>query len=143
MDLFSRFEEFIELWNTCTHEERDRIRTFVLNGEMPAAATDDVRGQAREILRFLNERTGQRFRDTDVNLKFITARLREGYTVTQCRQVIVRKCRDWLDTDRAEYLRPATLFNASKFNQYVGQLVAAPAAESVKHADRSFLHAVP
>ena len=37
--------------------------------------------------------------------------------------VIDRKCLEWLDDPKfSQYLRPSTLFNAEKFNAYVGQL---------------------
>ena len=39
------------------------------------------------------------------------------------RAVVVRKCRDWAADEKMEpYLRPATLFNATKFAQYVGEV---------------------
>lgn len=79
---------------------------------------------ARRVLDFLNEKTGREYRPTDVNLNFILARLKEGYDETACRQVIVRKCRQWKADDKmAEYLRPSTLFNREKFSQYAGELV--------------------
>ena len=123
MDMFSRFDEFLGIWDTCTESERERIRTYVVSGEMPAE-TNDIRAQAAAVLQFLNQKTGRAYRPTDINLQFIVGRLKEGYTVTQCRQVVARKCRDWmLNATMAEYLRPATLFNRTKFNQYVGELV--------------------
>lgn len=125
MDMFSRFEEFMSVWNTCTVEERDRIRTFVLNGEMPETSPDRIQDHACRVLEFLNEKTGRAYRPTPVNLEFIMGRMKEGYTAGQCRQVIARKFRDWNEDPRmAPYLRPATLFNRQKFAQYVGELVA-------------------
>lgn len=79
---------------------------------------------ALEILDFLNEKCERKYKPTDTNLKFIIGRLKEGYTEQECRQVIAKKRREWIDNDKMrEYLRPATLFNAEKFNQYVGELV--------------------
>lgn len=80
--------------------------------------------QAREVLKFLNEKTGRAYKPVKANLGLIAARLKEGATVTECRQVIAKKSREWASDERmAEYLRPATLFNATKFAQYVGELV--------------------
>jgi uncharacterized phage protein (TIGR02220 family) len=57
-------------------------------------------------------------------LKLITARLKTGASVADCRQVIAKKTREWQGNPKMdEYLRPATLFNATKFEQYVGELV--------------------
>lgn len=80
-----------------------------------------------EVLDFLNEKVGRRYRPVPANASLISARLREGATVAECRQVIARKAREWKGTDQDKYLRPATLFNATKFAQYVGELVPAPA----------------
>ncbi len=80
--------------------------------------------QAKSILDFLNEKTGRVYRQIGTNLKFIVARLKSGATVMDCRQVIAKKTREWKDNPvMAEYLRPATLFNPVKFEQYLGELV--------------------
>lgn len=80
--------------------------------------------EAIEVLTFLNEKTGRHYRPTDSNLKMIQARLREGATVADCRQVIAKKVREWATNEKMrDYLRPATLFNAMKFSQYSGELV--------------------
>jgi uncharacterized phage protein (TIGR02220 family) len=78
--------------------------------------------QASDVLNFLNEKTKSRFRD-EVNLKLIIARLKSGASVDDCRAIIARKFRDWNNTDMKKYLRPATLFNATKFEQYLGECV--------------------
>ena len=88
---------------------------------------NNVGQDARRVLAFLNEKAGRRYRENRVNLDFIKARLKDGATVTECRQVIVKKCREWKGDAKMElYLRPATLFNRTKFAQYQGELVAAP-----------------
>ena len=79
--------------------------------------------QASDILNFLNEKTKCRFRHEDTNLKLITARLKSGASADECRAVIARKFRDWHGTEMQKYLRPATLFNATKFEQYLGECV--------------------
>lgn len=78
---------------------------------------------AKRILTFLNERTGRNYRPVPSNLKPITARIKEGYTEDECRMVVAQRCRKWAtDEKMAEYLRPKTLFNATNFNQYAGEL---------------------
>lgn len=82
--------------------------------------------EARLLLAFLNEKAGRNFRPTGANLKPIQARLREGYSVDDCRMVIAQRVRKWSADDKMrEFLRPATLFNATKFNQYAGELTHA------------------
>lgn len=83
-----------------------------------------LKPDAVAILEFLNEKAGRAYQPTDANLGLIKARLKEGYTVAQCKQVIAKKCREWGGDDKmAPYLRPATLFNCTKFNNYAGELV--------------------
>ena len=78
---------------------------------------------SRSILEFLNEKTGKHYQPVDANLRLIAARLKEGATETQLRQVIAKKCREWgPDEKMADYLRPKTLFNATNFANYVGEL---------------------
>jgi len=99
--------------------------------EEPETPKETPREQARRVLAFLNEKTGRNYQDTDTNLDFIVCRLREGYTESMCRMVIARKFREWAKDDKmASYLRPATLFNREKFNQYAGECV--PPQEAVR-----------
>jgi len=84
----------------------------------------EIKNQAIEVLNFLNEKTGRIFRPVDTNLKLIIARLRSGATPQDCKSVIAKKRRDWIgDEKMISYLRPATLFNATKFEQYLGELI--------------------
>lgn len=89
----------------------------------PPRAPNPYRVQAIEVLEFLNRKTGRRYEPVPANLSLIAARLREGATVGQCRGVIVQRWRLWRDDPKmAEYIRPATLFNAAKFSQYKAHL---------------------
>lgn len=82
------------------------------------------KAQAIEILQFLNERAGKAFRPVDTNLDFIAGRLKDGMTPLQARQIILRKQSEWAGTEMEQYLRPATLFNKTNCEQYLGELVA-------------------
>ena len=78
-----------------------------------------------EVLTFLNEKTGRNYRPVKANIEMIAARLKEGATVDECRQVIAKKCREWRADEKMEsYLRPKTLFNRTNFAQYQGELTA-------------------
>jgi len=81
--------------------------------------------EAIEILTWLNKKVNRNYRPVDANLAFIEARLKSGVTPDECRMVIARKAREWLaDEKMTIYLRPATLFNKTKFEQYLGECVA-------------------
>lgn len=101
-----------------TRQEEDKTGSGTegsVEGNQPLPALSPE----QEIIRFLNTQTGRDFRDTDKNLGFIRSRLSEsGVTVDGIKAMIVRQCNRWLRTDQAEFLRPETLFNATKFDGY-------------------------
>ena len=99
-------------------EGEDEITT--LSGKPDASP----RMKARQVLDFLNAKAGKAYQPVPANLELILARMKDGATDAQLRQVVAKKCREWGgDEKMAEYLRPATLFNRTKFAQYVGELV--------------------
>lgn len=78
---------------------------------------------AEAILGFLNEKTGRHYKPCDSNIKLIAARLRDGETADDMRAVVAMRCRKWRgDPKMDEYLRPKTLFNATNYAQYRGEL---------------------
>jgi uncharacterized phage protein (TIGR02220 family) len=78
---------------------------------------------AQDILTYLNEKTESAYRPVESNLKLIRDRLKSGATVEQVRGVIDAKVAQWgADPKMQEFLRPTTLFRASNFEQYLGQL---------------------
>lgn len=86
---------------------------------------------ALEILDFLNEKSGREYLPGDTNLNFIMMRLKESLkfkpleeAITDCRMIIVKKCREWGGDEKMYlYLRPKTLFGKTNFSQYQGELV--------------------
>ncbi len=85
-------------------------------------AQNPFREQAIEILTFLNSKAARSYRSCDANLGLIVARLKSGASIEDCRGVIARKVREWgRDPKMAKYLRPATLFGVTKFEQYLGE----------------------
>jgi len=108
--------------NPITKEPNKLIKT-PLSGKPDAS--DELKSQAIEILEYLNANTQRNYRFVESNLKFIAARLKSGVTDLQCREVIFNKCQQWgKDPKMSEYLRPATLFNSTKFEQYLGEINA-------------------
>ena len=98
-----------------------------MSGSSPDGVVDKSRNfkiEAVAVLEFLNEKTGRRFEPVSANLNFIIARFKEGATRKACFQVIAKKFRDWSEKDgMLQYMRPATLFNKTKFWQYEGELL--------------------
>lgn len=80
---------------------------------------------AAELLDYLNHQAGRNFRAVKATLKPIQDRLATA-SPEQIRAVIDDRVKAWKDDPKmAEYLRPATLFSASKFESYLGNLGAA------------------
>lgn len=72
-----------------------------------------------EVVQELNEKTGSHYRPTSkATMRHVLARLREGFTVDDCKEVIRKKSEEWGGTDMAKYLRPETLFGP-KFEGYL------------------------
>lgn len=75
-----------------------------------------------EIIAYLNEKTGKNYKASGEQVKkLIRARFADGYTLEDFKTVIDIKCADWLGGEYEKYLRPSTLFQASKFDGYLNQ----------------------
>ena len=82
-----------------------------------------MRDQALEVLNFLNLKAGKRFRDVKVNTDFIKARLESGMDVSDLKAIIAMKVRESKSGEfNRKFLRPSTLFNNEKCEQYYGEL---------------------
>lgn len=93
------------------------------------ARMQKLRADAVEVLQFLNKKTGRAYRPAPANLGLIVQRMRDGASTDDLRAVIAMKVREWKGNEKmAQYLRPATLFDRTKFEQYVGELVQTAAA---------------
>lgn len=89
--------------------------------------------KAIEVLDHLNTLAGKRYTPTKTNLNFITARLGEGNTVEDLKCVIELKVHEWINDPKMNtYLRPETLFNATKFQTYIQKV------ESIKKNPEQF-----
>jgi len=86
----------------------------------------------KKLLDILVSKSGKKFKPVESNLKFLRGRLKEGHTEEDIIAVIERKIMEWKDDpSMKQYIRPATLFNAEKFNQYIGE-VGAPLPDNNK-----------
>lgn len=77
---------------------------------------------AKNIIIYLNSKTGKNFRITKSNMKFINARLKEGVSYDDMIKIVDLKVEQWLGTNWEDYLRPETLFNSTKFETYYQQI---------------------
>lgn len=75
-----------------------------------------------EIITYLNNAAGTSFRPSSKETAtLINSRISDGFTKEDFFTVIDKKVKEWKDTERAVYLRPITLFKASKFESYLNQ----------------------
>jgi len=117
----------LEHWLICddivTISERYR-------GDAPETETETeteayICSPSAEVLDYLNQKALSKFRPVPANIKLIESRLKEGATVEEMKRVIDTMVAKWMDDEKMrEYLRPSTLFNATKYSQYSG--LAAP-----------------
>ena len=71
------------------------------------------------IVDFLNSKADTNYKHTTGKTQsLIRARMKEGFTLEDFKQVISNKCNEWKGTDFEKYLRPETLFG-TKFESYL------------------------
>lgn len=89
-------------------------------------AQPSIAAQRREVIQYLNQKTGKHFKpDADGNKRIIEPRLKEGYTVDEMKKVIDNMYSLWhgITFRNGElgdnYLKPETLFRSSKIDGYL------------------------
>jgi predicted phage replisome organizer/uncharacterized phage protein (TIGR02220 family) len=120
------------------YKEKERPPIPPLRGESFLSYPQEL-----EVLNYLNQKTNKNFSSKNKNnLKNITARLKEGFTVEQMKSVVDKKTAEWLnDKKMNEFLNPETLFRPSKFEKYLNQKILTPPVNSIndvfyENADR-------
>jgi phage replication O-like protein O len=82
---------------------------------------DNTKDICIELLNHLNSKAKKHFKPVKANLDLIKARLKE-YSADDLKAVIDSRVTKWLnDPKMNEYLRPGTLFNATKCAQYISE----------------------
>jgi phage replication O-like protein O len=82
---------------------------------------DNTKEICIELLEYFNEKANKRFEPVKANLDFIKGRLKE-FKREDVIRVIDVKVAEWInDPFMKKYLRPATIFNATKFAQYAAE----------------------
>jgi len=79
----------------------------------------------KTIIEYLNEKAKTAYKSkTKATQQHINARLAEGFTVDDFKNVIDKKCAEWIGTEWEKFLRPSTLFG-TKFEQYLNAPITA------------------
>lgn len=75
-----------------------------------------------QVIEYLNQMSGGTYsHKSKKNKELIRLRQKEGYGLEDFKTVIRKKCEEWKGTEQEKYLRPITLFNAGKFENYLNQ----------------------
>jgi len=92
------------------------------NKDLTTNNNEIMKEDINTVLSYLNQKAQTKYKPTTKNtVRLINARFAEGYSVEDLNRVTDTKCQEWLGTDNEKYLRPETLFNASKFESYFNQ----------------------
>jgi len=121
--------------NEATNETTEKQQT-VQEQECKNEKNNLYRQNALQILSYLNEKTGKRYRDTS----FIEARLKDGGTVDDCKRIIDTKLKDPYFRENPRFLNPQTLFRPSHWDQYLNEalpLAAGSGKPWFKEADHA------
>jgi uncharacterized phage protein (TIGR02220 family) len=114
----------------------DKIREEE-NRVLPPTPQGDPVGN---IIEYLNQKAGRQFnKATKAHRKFVEARLKEGISEDMLKRVVDYKTWDWQDKyknkdkypdgippgekDMSEFIRPETIFNATKCASYIEQVI--------------------
>ena len=131
IDKYPEFKDKIQpLANGCPTVDQPFLNYTKINETKDIAADTDSNGVnnassrariALMVLDCLNTRARHQYGHFEANLAYIKARLKEGASYEDCTLVIEDKVREWVDDSKMSmYLRPSTLFDRTKFNEYLG-----------------------
>lgn len=85
--------------------------------------TTSLRNSINEIINHLNQTAKTNYRSSSKKTQdLIKARLNEGFSVDDFKQVHIIKYAEWAGTDFEKFLRPQTLYS-NKFESYLNQKV--------------------
>lgn len=85
------------------------------------AKAEKYKAQIDEVFDYLNLATSKNFRKAKADVSLVISLLDDKRTVDEIKYVIDIKTAQWLNTEHDKYLRPSTLFRASKFDSYVNE----------------------
>lgn len=109
--------------------DTDMTCSYHLTEELNNSKNDS---EVTEVVEYMNQVLGTKYKPkTKATAEHIRARLREGFTVEDCKRVIDVKFRQWgRDPKMSEYLRPQTLFSG-KFESYLNQKTTVDPLEGI------------
>jgi len=98
--------------------ERDKNKNKCRAGPTMPSPKVDYKSKAEEVLKFINDTTGRRFKNAK---NIIACFKREKCSVEDCRKIIRFKWGEWKGTDMEKHVNPTTPFRASHFQSYLDE----------------------
>lgn len=96
--------------------------TFIDNTKkVKKAYPNETMDIVKSVIEYLNLKCNSTYTLSKSNTECVASRIKEGYSLNDFKIVIDSKCRQWLGTEQEKYLRPITLFQASKFENYLNE----------------------
>ena len=117
-------ENILKRWNKKDTNVYDRIPSDTKHTDKDKDKDKDKdinkeKENSFKVINFLNSQLGSSYKPTTTKTKtLISARIKEGFTLKDFNEVIVKKVKMWKGTDFEKYLRPETLFG-TKFESYL------------------------
>lgn len=111
---------------TMEHKQRQFLQRLIKkhSGTKPKKTPDNFQSTCDIIIKHLNYMTGYQFRSNTAETKaLIRARLNDGFTIDDFKEVVNTKAKQWLHDENYKYLRPKTLFG-TKFEGYLQEAIA-------------------
>lgn len=114
-------------------KDKDIVDSEKTAPEIDNAPLNKNNEMIKEIIEYLNHVTNSKYRyKTAATQKLLNARINEGYTLADFKRVIDVKASQWLNSDMEKFLRPSTLFNATKFDNYANEKPIKPRTNDFK-----------
>lgn len=128
----SREVEMRKIWITKNELASNNFNNTPKPAEQKPIKEEKYKDEIKEIIDYLNSKLGSNYRyKTENTNKLIRARLNEGFTVDDFKQVIDNKYAGWInDPKMSGYIRPSTLFG-NKFEQYLNEKVKKSAQNQI------------
>lgn len=128
----SKEVEMRKIWITKNELASNNSNNTPTQAETKPVKEEKYKDEIKDIIDYLNSKLGSNYRyKTESTNKLIRARLNEGFTVDDFKQVIDIKYAGWInDPKMAGYLRPYTLFG-NKFEQYLNEKVKKSAQNQI------------
>jgi uncharacterized phage protein (TIGR02220 family) len=95
--------------------------TFIDGKKEKKQYKEEVLSIVDKVIDYLNEKALTTYTPSKANIECIASRIKEGYSISDFKIVIDKKVMQWKGTSQEKYLRPITLFQAKKFENYLNE----------------------